>query len=413
MHEEPDCNQLRQQLRGMMGREPGTCCFKRFASRGLLASSVWVPRQWLALLLDQCASAAVVFHLMVCPDTVIVNLTAVASVLFYREVFPDLHMNLTWTVVGFALVFPLQTAIREAFKRREQALMAISDFRATLLNVYLANQIWDWPGADAWYGRAEDNVPREQGGHGKKKGSFKDTPLPPQHGQRVFGLLVRLVEAMQELLLVPRRGRSRQEFCTCVSPEKEMVEDAELQGRSAVLKLLGRLHRATEELKAAGMPANEASRINQYNMFLCRDFERLWSLKTYRTPTTLRSVCRVSIQVFPFFFGPYYLHLIKTYSADSDVTDSVLRHRFIFACLFSCLTSTTLVALLNVAVALENPFRPGSTDTIRVQEEFQLCREALQEAMQDQEEAWYERFEFEWEVLRSPGDDGSTSDGDA
>jgi len=322
-------------------------------------------------------------------------------------------MNLTWTVVGFALVFPLQTAIREAFKRREQALMAISDFRATLLNVYLANQIWDWPGADAWYGRAEDNVPREQGGHGKKKGSFKDTPLPPQHGQRVFGLLVRLVEAMQELLLVPRRGRSRQEFCTCVSPEKEMVEDAELQGRSAVLKLLGRLHRATEELKAAGMPANEASRINQYNMFLCRDFERLWSLKTYRTPTTLRSVCRVSIQVFPFFFGPYYLHLIKTYSADSDVTDSVLRHRFIFACLFSCLTSTTLVALLNVAVALENPFRPGSTDTIRVQEEFQLCREALQEAMQDQEEAWYERFEFEWEVLRSPGDDGSTSDGDA
>ncbi|CAE7454948.1 unnamed protein product [Symbiodinium natans] len=265
----------------------GTLCFKRFASRGLLASSVWVPRQWLAMLLDQCASAAVVLHLMTSPDTVIVNITAVISVLFYKEFLPDLHMNLTWTAVGFALVFPLQTAIREAFKRREQALMAISDFRATLLNVFLANQLWDWPGADSWYGRAEDNVTRPQ------RAFLTHVPVFRTMSAEVLDLLMRIIDAMQVC----------QEFCTWVSAEKELVEEAELKGRSTVLGLLARLHKATEELKAAGMPANEASRINQYNMFLCRDFERLWSFKTYRSPATLRSVSRVNIQLYPFFFG--------------------------------------------------------------------------------------------------------------
>ena len=33
----------------------------------------------------------------------------------------------------------------------------------------------------------------------------------------------------------------------------------------------------TASLKAAVGSLREASRINQYNMFLCRDFERLWS----------------------------------------------------------------------------------------------------------------------------------------
>ena len=61
------------------------------------------------------------------------------SVLFYKEFLPDLHMNLTymtekrfihglggdllscrWTAVGFALVFPLQTAIRQLGKCRSR-----------------------------------------------------------------------------------------------------------------------------------------------------------------------------------------------------------------------------------------------------------------------------------------------------
>jgi len=379
--------------------EPGTCCFKRFASRGLLASSVWVPRQWLALLLDQFASFCVLMRLMASPDTIIVNITAILSVLCFVEYLPNLHMNLTWTAVSFSLVFPLQTAIREAYKRRESALMALAEFRAISTNVFLANHIWDWPGADSWYGRFEDNVPRDQGGHGVKKGAYKDTPLHKSHADRVLEIMLRLMDAMQEFLLVPRRGRGRQEFCAYISGEKEQVEEAEMKGRNAVLKLLARLHKAVEDLKAAGMPANEASRINQYNMFLFKNFEKLWSFKTYRTPTTLRSVCRVNIQLMPFFFGPYYVHLAR------NTEGTIIQGRLIFACVFSCLLSTTLVALLNVAIALENPFRPG-LDTLRIQEEFYLCREAIITVADEAKVDWYEKVEFEWEILHH---DGGTS----
>eukprot|EP00913_Durusdinium_trenchii_P032563 g30485.t1 len=146
------------------------------------------------MLLDQFASVAVLLNLMASPDTII----AVLSVLCFVHYLPNLHMNLTWTAVSFSLVFPLQTAIREAFKRREAALMALAEFRATATNVFLANQVWDWPGAESWWGRLEDNVPKDQGGRGVKKGACKDTPLHPRHADRVLDLMLRLMDAMQE-----------------------------------------------------------------------------------------------------------------------------------------------------------------------------------------------------------------------
>ena len=42
----------------------GTLCFKHFVSRGLLASTVWVPRQWLATVMDQCGWAETGFGVL-------------------------------------------------------------------------------------------------------------------------------------------------------------------------------------------------------------------------------------------------------------------------------------------------------------------------------------------------------------
>eukprot|EP00930_Biecheleria_cincta_P024272 TRINITY_DN17382_c0_g1_i1.p1 TRINITY_DN17382_c0_g1~~TRINITY_DN17382_c0_g1_i1.p1 ORF type:complete len:177 (+),score=14.27 TRINITY_DN17382_c0_g1_i1:259-789(+) len=175
-----------------------------------------------------------------------------------------------------------------------------------------------------------------------------------------------------------------------------------------MLKLLSRLQRATEDLKAAGMPSNEASRINQYNAFLTRDFEKLWSFKTYRTPTSLRSVSRVCIQVMPFFFGPYYLHI----SIDPKTGGENLR-RLAFACVFSCVMSTILVALFNVATSIENPFRPNSRDTIRVKNELELCREGLSAVAEDCEESWHERMVFEWEIVNDSDHSTESDDGES
>mmetsp|Transcript_312 Transcript_312/g.419 ORF Transcript_312/g.419 Transcript_312/m.419 type:complete len:101 (-) Transcript_312:27-329(-) len=81
-----------------------------------------------------------------------------------------------------------------------------------------------------------------------------------------------------------------------------------------------------------------------------------------------------------------------------DSEGEIIRGRLIFACIFSCLLSMTLVALLNVAIALENPFRPG-LDTLRIQEEFYLCREAIITVAGEAEVEWHKKVDFEWEIL--------------
>jgi len=390
------------------GTKPGTLCFKRYSDRGTLAGNVWIPRIVPGFLLDQISSGLVVLHLMATPDTVIVLCTSILSPLLYINYLPNLSMNLTWSAVGIAIVFPLQNSIKDAFSHRESSLQALGDFRATLIQVFLANMSWDWPGNDGWYGRAEDNVPKEQGGKGVKP--KKNTPLPQDHTKRVHDLMLQMLDLLQELLMIPRRGRARQEYCQCLSSEKAYVEAAEIKGRNSVMTLITRLHGAVEDLKLAGMPANEASRINQYNMMLCKDFEKLWSFKTYRTATSLRAVVRVTLQFLPFLYGPYYVHMAR--STRGENSGKITIGTVVFACFFASFVSLLMVALFNVAVSLENPFRPDCLDTIRVQEELDLTRESLAQAVRDKEMAWHERLLCEWEVVKDNNVDEESSEED-
>mmetsp|Transcript_64110 Transcript_64110/g.198495 ORF Transcript_64110/g.198495 Transcript_64110/m.198495 type:complete len:359 (+) Transcript_64110:56-1132(+) len=325
------------------------CCRFRRHKRGALASQVLIPRKFLRVWFDFGAALAVVANLMLVPDTFLALTSACLSVLVFQHWGPQLSANLSWTAASFMIAFPLQNAIKEAYHRREQALRALVDFRATLLSVYLANTVWDWPGAEACNGRSEDNRPKDLGGTGVKKGPC-NRPLPQAHGERVRELLFRLLDAVQEVLLVPRAGHARLDF-PCGREEKQQVESCLTSGREAVLKLLSRLQYATEDLKAAGMPANEASRINQYNMLLVREFERLWAAKTYNTPIALRAVLRVFIQALPFCYGPYWLHIARGDYGYADWMTTT------FAIVFASMISLLLIALVNLQEQLENPFR--------------------------------------------------------
>lgn len=348
---------------------------------------------WPAFVLDQLASFGLVTSLMMVPDTLLAVTSSIASVLLYVRSGEEYSANLTWTAVSFVLVFPLQSAIKDSYARREKALAALASMRATVLNIFLAHLVWDWPGADGWYGRFEDNKPREAGGRGMKKKPHQDHPLSPEHPERVLSLLLRFIDALQELLVVPRRGRTRQVGCCCSHRERLQVEAAEQLGRDHILRLLSRLHWAVEDAKAAGLPPNEASRINQYHQVLTRDFELLWMFKVYRTTTALRAVARISIQLLPFCYGPYWRYIAA--GSDKHVTNFSLG----FTCAFASMISLVLVALLNLALQMENPFRPNSVDTIRVKEEMSLCRSTLRVAAEDSKERWHELLAFEWEVV--------------
>jgi len=82
----------------------------------------------------------------------------------------------------------------------------------------------------------------------------------------------------------------------------------------------------------------------------------------------LRGMAHITTQLMPAFYGPYYLHISRGEGDESNL---------VFACCFACLNSLLLVGLQSLERLLENPFRDGATDNIRVKEEMRLCRETL------------------------------------
>ena len=134
------------------------------------------------------------------------------------------------------------------------------------------------------------------------------------------------------------------------------------------------------------MPANEASRINQYNAQLSEKFEMLWALKVYRTSNGMRALSRIIIQLLPVVYGPYYIHLARGEGGETNL---------VFACTFACLVSLLLVALANLEAHLENPFMSTSggigADNVRVRDEMQLCRETMRMVDADASRPWYEK----------------------
>jgi len=302
------------------------------------------------------------------PETLISCTSAITSVLLYYTYAPTLALNLSWIAVSLMLVFPLTNALSSAFKRREDAISHLAAFRANITNIYQAHLTWDWPGAGGW------------GGRGQR--------LEPKHTANVRALMLAIIDRLQELLLVPRRGRMRHTHTSYGKLELVQVITAETRGRRHVAKLIGRLHLATEALKQAGLPANEASRINGFICNLTVSFEKLWVIKVYRTSIALRGLAYVTILLMPAFYGPYYLYVSRTSEGDNVP----------FACAFACLISSLLVSLQSLARLMENPFLDRATDCIRVKEEMQLCRQSLAIAHKDLRKCWHLDLDAEDEI---------------
>ena len=88
-----------------------------------------------------------------------------------------------------------------------------------------------------------------------------------------------------------------------------MRDDLKSQGTDTALfqktlRHFSELSNSHEALQAAGVPANEISRINQYLGKMLTDYERMRNIATYRTPVSLRAYSRVFLNIFPIAFGP-------------------------------------------------------------------------------------------------------------
>eukprot|EP01062_Namystynia_karyoxenos_P069236 TRINITY_DN6472_c0_g1_i1.p1 TRINITY_DN6472_c0_g1~~TRINITY_DN6472_c0_g1_i1.p1 ORF type:complete len:421 (+),score=67.67 TRINITY_DN6472_c0_g1_i1:86-1348(+) len=342
------------------------CCFGSSGSGPLAARLNTVPHTVLGLLLDLGAAFAVTWSTFWYLEVLLSCTTAVMSTLIYWWYGSYLAVNLSWTLVSFAVILPLTMSLQQAFRRRELAIAALARFRGSATNVFVAHMWWNWPSWEDYDGRLK----------GRIKKDAPEYPITTQHIKQVRTLMFRLSHALEAFLLLPRSMRARAWYGgNCGRAEYFQVEALEAEGASAIDLFLGRLHGATETLKKGGLPATEASRINNYLNAMSRDWELLRALKRYRTPQAMRSFSRVVIHLLPVFYGPYFVWVAKGDSGDGSALG--------IACTYAVLISLFLSGLFLVENGLENPFSTRSLDTVRVENDFATFRESLVNLLDD------------------------------
>lgn len=150
---------------------------------------------------------------------------------------------------------------------------------------------------------------------------------------------------------------------------------------SAVIgRLYNAISAATEELKAAGMPGNEAARIRHFANGMMSCWETLRMIKRYRTvqaragaraaprtpagspaltrslppPQTTRSFARLMIFLHTFLMGPYYAYIAGAGFQGGEGSSRV-HTNYAFALFLAVSTSLALSALFNIRRAHPRP----------------------------------------------------------
>mmetsp|Transcript_43289 Transcript_43289/g.169450 ORF Transcript_43289/g.169450 Transcript_43289/m.169450 type:complete len:327 (-) Transcript_43289:2128-3108(-) len=241
-------------------------------------------------LADYHAHGLVVVHLLLTFDLLFYSCLITTTTLY--SYYYGTSTNLGWTFISFIVVFPITWNISEAYKRRESALVGLARFKSLALNIYFAHR--DWACANSC--KTDENAL-----------AVEESP----HPERVRQVLNQLSGYLGDFLLVPCTNNTRHLFTSRGSRERERLRPLSREYRIRILKNLNRLSLAVEVLKARGLPATEASRVNQYNEQICHVIETLRNIKSYRTPEGLRALARLFIFIHALFYGSYYAYLAK------------------------------------------------------------------------------------------------------
>ncbi|KAJ9463363.1 hypothetical protein DIPPA_08797 [Diplonema papillatum] len=323
--------------------------------------------------LDLFAAFAVMGKYVITLETLFAANNSIWAVIIYDWTGRHFTSDMTWTLVSFALVFPLTMSITRAFVRREAALRSLADLRSLLCNILMAHSRWNWVGGQKQYnGRTVPPV--------KPATDDADNSIKQTHMAEVLALQERIVDAMRSYLLVPRRGKARHIYTVSGYQESRWVTWAEEEGGHRVTKLIMRLHGATETLKSAGLPPNEASRINQYVYFVTRTWEQLRAVKEYRTPMAMRAFSRIVVHTLPVLYAPYFLYIGMGAGHD--------KRNIAFACAFSSVMSVFMCGLMLVQNSLEDPFETRSIDSVKVDVEMGRTLRVLRSAARDVQKDW-------------------------
>ena len=321
--------------------------------------------------MNLAASTRIYFRFLITMEAWLLSIVSIAATIFfsvYEVKGQRLAVNVSWAFISFAIIFPLTTSLNETFKRRESALDHIADVKAFLVSYYQAHRDWDW------------------GANGRAK-------LPRDHLANSRFILTALIVDMRDVLTAP--STSRQVHFHTDWGKKQRVEIRALSHEitDRITQHFDRISLAVEELKYAGQPGNESSRMRQFITNTMRAWEKLKYIKHYRTPIATRAFARVYIFLHPIFWGPYYAYLVEQMLNENDddgtsSSSSIPVHvgfAYFYACALSVLTSLAMMGLFNVRYRLEDPFQlaheeeanKAGVDQIHVMKEFAEIQKAF------------------------------------
>mmetsp|Transcript_23593 Transcript_23593/g.34773 ORF Transcript_23593/g.34773 Transcript_23593/m.34773 type:complete len:333 (+) Transcript_23593:172-1170(+) len=278
------------------------------------------------------------------------SLGASLTVYLYYETEGDSSWDgggLSWTLLSFAVITPMTSSIKMAFRRRETALESIATLRATAYNIYSAHALWDWkdPSSTQPSGRATQT-------------NFSSL----HHSDEIAKTLILIGQELAKLLTLPCTTRSRHRVTWQGKQECIKLTTISKQIMRTIIALhLNTLTLKCEHLKQEGLPSNEASRIRQWERILLEQINILRNIKTYRTPQALRSFARLFAIILPGFYSPFFAQIAR------DIQSLT------FGLIFAMLTSIALTALFESIRVLEDPFVANTTlDSIDIKEELDI-----------------------------------------
>lgn len=230
-----------------------------------------------------------------------------------------------------------------------------------LINMYVAHLNWNWGG-------------------GKKDGRAE---LDPAHPDNVMKDIDDLLHVLSSYLCLPCVTRARNLFIQEGKDELKTQVPVQQHFFHHIYTCCRRLSFKVEVVKELGLPANEASRINQYLEILIADIEKLHNIKCYRTPQGTRSMARIFIHLMPWLYGPYHVWVAHSVH---DVKHSV--EGLLFALALSVVMSSAMIGLFNVQRAMQDPFDSAGIDNVDAKVMCQEIANAIRIVKSDGKEPW-------------------------
>lgn len=203
------------------------------------------------------------FSLVYCYSFIIAGLTVTTTVLCFEVGWSS--GSLPWSIVSVACIFPITLAISNSVSRRDMALRNFAQLRSAAFGIFLGFKSWG---------------PRNR----------KDR-------RTVFAVLGR------DLLY------------TYLDHVVEFFDGADNTDTAKLPQLytdITNIGEAAENLRLningdkEAIPAGTVHRVQQYVFHMQCCFEKMKSLKQYRTPPPLRAFSYLTILTFPFVYGIYF-----------------------------------------------------------------------------------------------------------